>query len=384
VEIWGVLLLRIAGIDDLRDKLLNNRLSVYLSAFMLLILSIAALGVEAADSFEIVSVETHHVVELNSQQPYVAGFHVDAEDLRIRETVDATAVTVSFPSAYPSFFPSGGWLGGGMFVQAQDTAYRNVDYGFYMMLVVDYLGNLYVDLGLHQTRENTAPLQMPTSELVYAYTWRVSGVDYAMPVKLLQRWSSDGFVHYSLSVSGNNVSLISVDVASKLNCENIIRKFYAGNSVVKPFPFSRYVDYFQFGVVSSERISDNHWSVSLKEPEMLRSSRWVVVERAWSVQGNMAYLDFDWKWGGAPYEGVDAQHNRNHEILFSYNGRTLLPGRVLWDDASPSLKSDIRLPTAYSALVSLFDIAMTMSALLVLVLLVFCGSFLASFVKGFI
>jgi hypothetical protein len=300
----------------------------------------AASEVGYSSNLQLIAVENHHIIELNSDQPYVAGYHVNTKDLGTRENVNATAVTVSFPLTDTSFFPSGSWLGGGMFVQAQDSRFRHVDYGFYMMLVLDASGNLFVDLGLHQTREGTLPLQMPTEEVVYAYTWRLVGADYATAVALQAIWNSSGFVHYSIIVSGVGFNLASVNVAALPNCENIIRRFYAGNAVVEPFPFSRYVNFFQFGAISSEPMNNNRWSVSIREPKVLRQTGWVMVDRAWVTQGDISYLDWDWRWGGTPYTGVDVEYYGNqpisypHEIIFFFNGHTASPGTVLWDTAS--------------------------------------------------
>ncbi len=294
---------------------------------------------EVSNDLELRIIENHHIVKLGSDQPYVAGYHVNTKDLSTRENVDSTAVTVSFPSTNAGFFPLGSWLAGGMFVQAQDSRYRHVDYGFYMMVVLDSFGSVFIDLGLHQTREGTLPVQMPAEEIVYAYTWQVSGIDLRTPVTLLAGWDAEGWVHYSFSASERNVSLTSVDVASLPNCENIIRKFYAGNVIVEPFPFSRYVNYFQFGVVSSEPIADSHWNVALTEPRMLRDSGWVFVDKAWSIQGDIAYLDWDWMWGGTPYIGVSAKYYQHplsspYEVIFSYSGFTLATGTVLWEYSS--------------------------------------------------
>jgi len=322
-----------------------------LVALLAIIPLIANSDVEATDTIELTATDTHHVAELNSDQPYVAGYHVNTPDLYTREGVEATAVTVSFPSTDPAYFPSDSWLGGGMFVQAQDSKFRNVDYAFYTMLVLDASGRFFVDLGLHQTRESTAPIQMPTEELVYAYTWQVSGVDPVTPVTLLARWDSDGFVHYSLSTSEAEVNIVSVQVVAFPNCENIIRQFYAGNAVAgTAFPFGHYVYYFQFGVVGSKIIADDHWSVYLLNPRILRKPEWRLgtgwhpVEVAWSAQGDMSYLDYDWMWGGAPYYGVSAHYYENpledpYEVVFFYNGETLPRGTVLWQNESSKTRT---------------------------------------------
>jgi len=321
------------------------------SSFILLIALLAASPLvgastlEAGDSIELTPTENHHITALNSNQPYVAGYHVNTPDLLTRERVDATAVTVSFPSTDASYFPSGSWLGGGMFVQAQDNKIRHVDYAFYTMLVLEASGDLFLDLGLHQTRESTPPLQMPTEELVYAYTWQVSGIDLATPVTLLARWDSEGYVHYSIFASGINITVLSVNVASLPNCESIIRTFYAGNRPNMAFPFGHYVYYFQFGIVSSEIIANNHWSVDLKDPKILRrpeyhlGTGWHLVDIVWSTQGSISYLDGDWMWGGAPYYGVSAKYYQNplqnlYEVIFFYNGQTLQPGTILWQHAN--------------------------------------------------
>lgn len=317
---------------------------ILLAIFLLVIQLVAFSNVKAA-SIEVVPTENHHVVELNSNQPYVAGFHVNTPDLNtITRGVIATAVTVSFPSTDTGYFPQSSWLGAGMFVQAQDSRYLHIDYGFYTTLVLDAAGILFIDVGLHQTREGRAPLHMPTEQLVYAYTWHISGIDSATPVTLYACWNSDGWVQYSASISGLNVTLTSINVASLPDCENIIRYFYAGNVLNMPFPFGCYVQYFQFGVVSSEPIADSHWSVDLKNPMFLKETEWNLVANAWSIQGDMSYLDGSWMWGGTPYQGVSAQYYQNplenpYEIVFCYNGQTLRSGTVLWQFENSSTQT---------------------------------------------
>jgi hypothetical protein len=102
-----------------------------------------------------------------------------------------------------------------------------------------------------------------------------------------------------------------------------------------PFPFGSYVQYFQFGVASSERIADPHGSVDLKNPMLLTDTQWKLVNNAWSTQGDISYLDGSWVWGGMPYLGVSAQYYQNplenpYEIIFFYNDQTVPSGTVLW------------------------------------------------------
>lgn len=310
--------------------------------------------VSGVDDIDAVAVEENHIIELNSDQPYVAGFHVNMEDFSVYEVVDATAITVSFQSVETGDFPGQAWLGAGMFVQAQDSRFLHVDYGFYMMLVRDDSGNLFVDLGLHQTREFSLPIQMPPSEVVYANTWQLLTSDPSISVNLLARWDKKGSVHYSVSTDQINITLMSIAVLDLPNCQNIIHKFYAGNVIVNPFPLSRYVNYFQFGVVGSETVADTHWVVSLRNPRMLRKNGWVTVDKAWTLQGDKSYLDSDWMWGGKPYYGVDAQASydpsEGFAVLFSYTGYTLKPGTVLWNGSNPTPTNEPALRTEFYAL----------------------------------
>ncbi len=315
--------------------------SAILIVILFMVVSLAASSsVRGAEPITLTQTEDHHVAELDSNQPYVAGYHVNTIDLFTREQVSATTITVSFPSADTTGFPRGSWLGAGMFVQAQDHVIINVDYGFYTMLVLDASGGLFLDIGFHQTRESTAPLQTPTADLLYSYTWRVSGIDPSDEVTLAARWDSEGSVHYSLAASGRNVTVFSVNVAGLPNCENIIRQFYAGDATNgNAFPVGHYVYYFQFGVISSEIIADNRWSADLKNPRILRKTGWSLLENAWSLQGDISYLDSDWLWGGSPYYGVSAQYHQNplenpYEVVFFYNGQTLPKGTVLWQTTS--------------------------------------------------
>lgn len=307
-------------------------------AVALLTLLVSAQAVSRAEGSDLflTSISEHHVAELNSNMPYVAGFNVIADNLTLYGTVQATAVTVSFPSTEPELLPSGCWLGGGMFVQGQDDRFNYVDYGFYMMLVLDASGGMFVDLGLHQTEEATVPIQSAMSNLVYAYTWQITGIDRSTPVTLLQSWDNNGSVDYSMSVSGQNENLITVNVVSMLNCQNIIRGFYTGNVVVDPFPLSRYINYFQFGVISKQAMTDTHWHVDMKEPRILSQTGWTPVNKAWSLEGDHSYLDYNLMWGGADYSGADAQYYQHslqdpYEIIFFWDGHTLASGTVLWN-----------------------------------------------------
>ncbi len=310
-------------------------------AFALVILIFSSMNVSFAkvvDSFNIEPTENHHIIRLNSDQPYVAGFQVNTDDLNTYGIVDGTSVTVTFLSTEVNFLTTDSWLGGGMFVQAQDTKYRNVDYGFYTMLVVDSSANLYVDLGLRQTREQTAPVQPGNEELVYAYTWHLSGVNLNTPVALSAQWDGAGVVHYFVTVGESTIPIKSIKVAEIANCQYIIPKFYYGNVVNTPFPFSNYVNFFQFGVTSSNAIEDNRWKVLIETPQVLKNNEWINVREAWSIQGDIAFLDHDWKWGGQTYQGVNIQHFNNplenpYQMIFEYSGETMSSGTVLWNQS---------------------------------------------------
>jgi hypothetical protein len=309
-----------------------------LLAFALLILVFPSINVSFAkvvDSFSIEPTENHHILRLNSDQPYVAGFQVNTDDLNTYGTVDGTSVTVTFLSTEVNFLTTDRWLGGGMFVQAQDTKYRNVDYGFYTMLVVDSSASLYVDIGLRQTREQTAPVQPGNEELVYAYTWHMSGINLNTPVALSAQWDGAGVVHYFVTVGESTIQIESIKVTEIANCQHIIPKFYGGNVINMPFPFSNYVNFFQFGVTSSNPIEDNHWKVLVEKPQVLENNEWINVREAWSIQGDIAFLDRDWKWGGQPYRGVNIQYLNHplenpYQIIFEYTGETMPSGTVLW------------------------------------------------------
>lgn len=325
-----------------------------------------------AKAVDVVLVPTgkHHVAELNSDQPYVAGYHVNTPDLSTLESVTATAVTVSFSSTESSYFSSGNWLGAGMFVQAQDYKLFNVDYAFYTMLVLDSAGNLFFDYGMHQTRESTSPLQWPTSNLLYAYTWQLQNIDLSTPLTLTAGWDQGGSIHYSIQASEINVTLPSVNVANLPGCDSIIRRFFAGTyNAGLAFPFGHYVHYFQFGVISSQIIADARWSACLGDPMILRKGSWETVDTAWSTQGDISYIDYDWKWGGEPYNGVLAQYHLNLpenpnelELVFFYNDNTLSPGTVLWQNASAASKRANNVPSALYGRPMGIDFALTFIA----------------------
>ena len=320
---------------------LTKRCKLAVVVLLLVLCVLTVPRTKGQTSLEPMQVAEHHVAGLNSNMPYVAGFQVAVDNLTVREYANATEVTVSFPSANTTLWPSDSWLGGGMFVQDQDHVYRNVDYGFYMMLVLDASGNMFIDLGLHQTEEQTLPLQTCMSTLVYAYTWQIEGINTSTPVTLIQSWNTNKSVNYSISVSGQQEELINVNVLSKPNCQHMIPTFYTGNVVLDQFPYSRYINYFQFGIMSSQPIDNPGWTVEVDKPTMRLNNNWILVNKAWSLEGDHSYLDHDLMWGGAPYKGIKIQCYQHplpnpYELLFSFNGTSSTTGKVLWDVSGTS------------------------------------------------
>jgi len=330
--------------------------SILFSICLLVFPFVLIFGARAApDTFELTPTENHHIAKLNSNQPYVAGYDAITPDLATFRPVSAITINVNFMSTDPRYFPSGSWLGAGMFVQDQDSHFGFVDYGFYIMLVLDAVGDFFLDVGFHQTRESTAPFQAGTSDLLYAYTWQISGIDPTTVVTLGASWDSEGFLYYSVLANGFNVTLSPINVPSLPNCANIHRQFWSGNMRAGAFPFGHYVYYFQFGVISPVIIADNHWSVKLSNPRLLKKpqNEWRSVDLALSTQGDISYIDWDWMWGGAPYNGVSAQYYQNplenpYEVIFFYNGKTLPPGTILWQYASSKTNSTAAVSSTFS------------------------------------
>jgi hypothetical protein len=326
----------------------RSLLFAFAFALLLTVESSCVLVYGAPTAPTLVPVSEHHVAGLNSNMPYIAGFQVNADDLTECENVNATAVTVSFASAEPAYFPVDSWLGCGMFVQAQDHVLRNVDYGFYMMLVLDASGRLFIDLGLHQTEEDTPPIQAARSSLVYSYTWLVNNVDASTPIKLVQTWLDNGSVQYSISVSGFDEVLADVNVVAMPNCGSIIPRFYDGNVVVDQFPFSRYVNYFQFGIVSNKVIDDTHWQADIENPMMWTpTTGWTLANKAWLLEGDHSFLDHDLMWGGAVYPGISVtsyvqQSQSLYELDFKYTGNVSAYNMTLWN-----VPSSVNAETAY-------------------------------------
>lgn len=323
---------------------------VLLLSLPILTSAIISVRGQSTVSFSMTETDNHHIGRLNSNQPYVAGCCVSSEGLMKYGIVDGAAVEVSFPSTDPTYFSAGSWLGAGMFLQAQDTRFLHVDYGFYMMLVIEASGSLFIDIGLHQTREGDMPLLMPSEELIYARTWQLSISDQATPVTLSMEWGQNETVNYSVGLADQQIEFTSVRVPSLPNCDNIIPGFYSGNVIVGQFPMSRYVNYFQFGIISSSLMANNHWAALLQEPRTLTSGNWSLVDRAWSIQGDRSYIDQDWKWGGEPYVDVAAQYEMNSgqssdRVLFFHSDQTLSTGTVLWQpvNVNTSALTDLAL-----------------------------------------
>jgi hypothetical protein len=283
----------------------------------------------------LVATDTHHVAQLNSNMPYIAGFQVYADDLSEYLEVNGTAVTVSFNSTAPAYFPADSWLGCGMFVQAQDHFFYNVDYGFYMMLVIDSSGTMFIDVGLHQTEEASEPIQAANSSLIYSYTWLINNVDESSKVELFQTWLNSDSVRYSVSVSGINQILADINVRAMPNCNNIISRFYAGNVVMGESPFGQCDNFFQFGIISNKIIDNSHWQADVENPMMLMTKDWNLANKAWLLEGDNSFIDQNARWGGAIYPGISITPNI-YQLSFKYTGKQYSGPHTLWNLQSVS------------------------------------------------
>jgi hypothetical protein len=208
------------------------------------------------------------------------------------------------------------------------------------------------------------------STLVYAYTWQIKGINTSTPITLTQRWKNDRFVDYSISVFGQEQELIEVNALGMPNCQNMINEFYTGNAIIDPFPYSRYVNYFQFGTISNQAITDPHWKIDVKEPQILRRTGWIIVDEAWSIEGDHSYLDHDLMWGGAAYHGVDIQYYQHplqnpYELTFSYGGPVSATGKVLWNLSNTANKAT---PTFVSQSQALTELSRRLLPLIIIAL----------------
>jgi len=349
--------------------------SVLIALFMAETIPFSLSASYSAPTF--VAADTHHVAQLNSNMPYIAGFQVDADDLSEYETVNATAVTVSFGSTAPGYFPADGWLGCGMFVQAQDHFFYNVDYGFYMMLVVDSSGTMFIDVGLHQTEEASSPIQAANSSLVYSYTWLVNNVDESTNVELFQTWLNSDSVRYSVSVSGLSQILGDINVRAMPNCNNIIPRFYAGNVVIGEFPFGQCDNFFQFGIVSNKIIDNSHWQADIENPMMLRTKGWVMVNKAWLLEGDYSFIDQNALWGGEAYPGISItpnveQSQNTYQLSFKYTGKQYSGPQTLWSFQSNNTNTPFETENQ--------DFTLTSRRLLPIIVAMFAGIIIVPFV----
>jgi hypothetical protein len=112
--------------------------------------------------------------------------------------------------------------------------------------------------------------------------------------------------------------------------------------------------------------------VLFEDPKFLKQDAWVNLEKAWSIQGDISYLDQDATWDGALYTGVDVQRSTTLDqdsdaAIFSYEDRTLKPGTVLWDHAQASSNEastqDLDFPQTSLTQVTIWSAFSTVAAL---------------------
>lgn len=64
--------------------------------FLAIIPLVATSNVKATDTIKLKPTENHHIVELNSNQPYVAGYHVNTPDLDTYEGFTRQLLPLAF------------------------------------------------------------------------------------------------------------------------------------------------------------------------------------------------------------------------------------------------------------------------------------------------
>lgn len=98
--------------------------------------------------------------------------------------------------------------------------------------------------------------------------------------------------------------------------------------------------YFQAGVGSKYNIGQSGWTVKITNPAYATTVGGAYnsyYTPARSIEGNEAWMDASFKWGGAAYTGVWGQNyycfnnsNPQGQIVFTYNGATFGSGVMLW------------------------------------------------------
>jgi len=244
-----------------------------------------------------------YIADGSDEDPYIAGYCDTpvATTLRVR-------VTTSFPDTPPSgktiqeIIPVDNYIAGGICIHGADSVLDQTDYGFVASLSLDHNGVVQYNMAFYVHHEpNTFPLN-PWVTLIWSKAV-VLNIAPSEPVTLTIRWDSDPnsrFVWWLYTIDG--IEYLGGLYNTAIYSSTIIRAFYIGTGWHFVPLGSYYYYFYQFGVYSETMIPNSGWTVRFEHPQYYTSDyRWRYVQKATVIEGDSAYNDRWWRWGGMNY-----------------------------------------------------------------------------------
>lgn len=255
--------------------------------------------------------------------PYLGGYaSIDSGYFQ----VDKVRATVNFPDT-PNPSVIGGqdnWLACGIYSQAQGGVERE-DYAFYSAVVLDPNGNLWLDIGAWVDHEVIFPTDWPpTCNLDFHGTWQITGVDRSTPITLTMYWGNgtNKIVYWLVTMYGQDYPLEGASFDVGAVHPSIMKKFYVGEFHFFWPGYDVWCYYFQFGIMSPQKITQGGWRACLASPQYFKDGLWHDVDCAMSIQGGNSFFDVTWMWGGNTYDGI-GYVSGNNWVTFLYDGGTI-------------------------------------------------------------
>lgn len=283
----------------------------------------------------------------NATQPYIGLYATNASRWPPTRAPNAreVSVIVSFDGTDTSVIQEDNWLLAGIAAQGQDSEHGGcyaIDWGYtYGLLLNGTESDPFVHAEVHEVHEWHDCL--PGYSIVVS-SWKASIPDLHVSsyVNLTMKWTDhpvpgqSDYVDYYATVNGQTHHLYRYYAAESANPYFMVgtEERYWGF-----IPLGNTVKWLQFfGAWSEYNIGTTGWHSYLIDPSYKKvgSSSWTKISFAYSTDGENSYFDNVFRWGGDPYNDVDASYYRNYVHFYpTSDGSTLDPDTLLWSPPTP-------------------------------------------------
>jgi len=259
-------------------------------------------------------------------RPYVAGYYKS-----IQYRICCLEVGVSFVRADPQLMGPGNFLMAGMGVQSPNCCIDGWDFGWRADVFLLPNGTFVVSGSSWETCDANANCGGHFWQHLRYHVTRIITPPQASSMIFLRMMWEAGVVNWYYNYTElpwQKFGSFAPDWREGIYFDIGVIGPGGGNDPYRDTYF------FQFGVASKTPFPG--WEVLLKDPSFQFEGAWRVMEKAAVIQGDFSYWKVAYRWGGAPYPGVEARANAldpsfpPNSVEFVHTGGHLDTNTPLW------------------------------------------------------